>query len=144
MKLRDVMCSNLWPVVAYAAMILWFVVIGHMHLGLNFHFTADQFYALSQLDAIVHFAVALSLAATFTPVFGKKLALTQLIIVIIAWELFEMLVLSAIRPNLFSQPGRPGLLDFVYVSDTLDDIALGTAGALIGVYFGEASNTPSV
>lgn len=127
-------------------MIFWLVAVNHPHLGLNFNFTAEHFYALAQLDAIAHFSVALSLAATFTPVFGKKWTLARLIIVVIAWELVEMLVLATLRPDLFSQPGRLGLLDLVYVMDTLDDIALGIVGAFIGVYFGgtEPSNTSEV
>ena len=138
------MRSNLWPIAAYLTMIFWFIVINHTHIGLNFNFTPEQFYALSQLDAIAHFSVALSLAATFTPVFGKRWTLVRLIVVVFAWELMEMLVLAVIRPDTFSQPGRLGLLDLVYVYDTLDDIALGIAGALIGGFYGnEPSNTPS-
>lgn len=142
MKYRRVMTSNLWPVVCYLTMAFWLIVINHHHIGLDFHFTGEHFYALAQLDAIAHFSVALSLAATFTPVFGKKWTLARLIVVVIAWELLEMLVLSVIQPRIFSQPGRLGLLDLVYAFDTLDDIALGVAGALIGVFYGEASNTP--
>ncbi len=142
-KIPKIVQSNLWPIVCYLTMIFWLVVINHHHIGLNFGFTAEQYYALSQLDSIAHFSVALSLAATFTPVFGKRWTLAPLIVVIFAWELLEGLVLSTFRPDIFSQPGRAGLVDLVYVYDTLDDIALGIAGALIGVYGTEPSNTPS-
>mgnify|MGYP001575767798 FL=1 len=143
--LRRIMRSNLWPVAAYLTMALWFIVVNQHHIGLNFNTTSEQFYALAQLDAVAHFSVALSLAATFTPVFGKKWTLGRLIIIVIGWELVEMLVLSVFRPNIFSQPGRLGLLDLVYFYDTLDDIALGIAGTLAGVYHHgtEPSNTPS-
>lgn len=145
MKLRDIARSNLWPVACYLTMILWLLVINQRHIGLDFNTTAEQYYALSQLDSVAHFSVALSLAAVFTPVFGKRWTLARLTIVIIAWELVEMSILATFQSNLFSQPGRLGLLDLVYVYDTLDDIALGIGGALIGVFYGtEPSNTPSV
>lgn len=143
MTTRSIMRSNWWPIACYLTMIFWLVAINHHHIGLDFHFTAEHFYALSQLDAIAHFSVALSLAATFTPVFGKRWTLARLIAIVIAWELFEMFVLATLRPNIFSQPGRVGLLDLVYAFDTLDDIALGVAGSLVGVFYGEASNSPS-
>ena len=135
----------LLPVLAYAVMAFWLFVINHTHLGFDFNFTADDFAALSQLDAIAHFTVALSVAAVFTPVTGRKWTLTRLLILVVAWEIAEIFVLAAIRPDMFSQPGRYGLVDLVYVYDTLDDIALGTAGAFVGVYLSpEASNTPNV
>ena len=140
----------LLPVLAYTVMAFWLFVINHQHFGLDFHFTATDFAALAQLDAIAHFTVALSVAAVFTPVTGRKWTLTRLLILVVAWEIDEILVLVLIRPDMFSQPGRRGLFDLVYVYDTLDDIALGTAGALMGVYLSpdkectEASYTPKV
>ena len=142
---REILKSNWWPVFAYGVMATWLFVINHTHLGLDFNFTADDFAALSQLDAIAHFTVALSVAAAFTPVTGRKWTLTRLLLLVVVWEIAEIFVLAAIRPDMFSQPGRRGLVDLVYVYDTLDDIALGTAGALLGVYLSpEASNTPKV
>ena len=142
---REILKSNWWPVFAYGVMATWLVVINHTHLGLDFNFTAEHFYALSQLDAIAHFTVALSVAAAFTPVTGRKWTLTRLLLLVVVWEISEIFVLAAIRPDMFSQPGRRGLVDLLYVYDTLDDIALGTAGALLGVYLSpEASNTPKV
>ena len=142
---RKILESNYWPVLAYMSMATWLIVINHKNLGLDFHFTADDFTALSQLDAIAHFTVALSVAAAFTPVTGRKWTLTRLLLLVVVWEIAEIFVLAAIRPDMFSQPGRRGLVDLVYVYDTLDDIALGTAGAILGVYLSpEASNTPKV
>lgn len=132
--------SNLWPVVAYAVCALWLVVINHTHLGLDFHFTAEHFSALSQLDSIVHFTTALALATAFSRVRGPRWTVPRLITLVLLWEIAEAFVVGYVSPRIFSQPLRSGLLDLVYLFDTLDDIALGVAGALVGAYWTKPLN----
>lgn len=134
--------SNLWPVAAYAVMALWLVVINHTHLGLDFHFTAETFSALSQLDSVVHFTTALALAAAFSQVRGARWTVPRLLALVLVWEAAEALVVGYVSPRVFSQPGRLGLLDLVYLFDTLDDIALGVAGTLVGAYFTKPLSSP--
>jgi len=143
-KARDVLASNWWLVAAYLTMVLWLVVINHRNIGLDFGFGPTDFAALSQLDSVAHFTVALSLAAAFTQVRGRWWTLPKLLAVIVLWEAFEVYALLAFgKPDLFAMPDRRGLVDLVYLFDTLDDIALGTAGALVGCFLGaEGSNTP--
>ena len=138
--------SNYWPIAAYLTMLFWLVVINHGHLGLNFNFTPEHYAALSQLDSIAHFTVTLSIGATFAAVYGWRWTLPKLIFVMVVWEILEMVTITFLAPGIFAQHGRAGRIDLFYVFDTMDDLAVGLAGALIGVFFNrepdpEPSNT---
>ena len=143
MRWPKFMRSNWWPIAAYLVMLLWLVVVNHRHIGLDFGLTKEHYAALAQLDSVAHFTAALSLATTFTMVYGPKWTLPKLLVTILAWEIFEALALTFMAPNLFAQPGRPCLVDLVYLCDTLDDIALGVAAAFLGCHFTEPLNSTS-
>ncbi len=136
--------SNWWPVLAYLVMVLWLIVINQGNLHLNLNLTAEHYAALSQLDSVAHFTVALAVGAAFSQVYGRRWTFVRLAVVIFVWEVMEMFVLTQLAPDIFSMPGRPGIVDLIYIFDTLDDIALGLAGALVGCYLnGKPSNTAS-
>ena len=97
----------------------------------------DNPAALAQLDSVVHFTTALALSAAFTQVRGARWTVPRLLAIVLLWEAIEAFVMGYISPRIFSQPSREGLLDLVYLYDTLDDIALGVAGTLVGAYFKE-------
>ena len=131
--------SNLWPIAAYLVMALWLVVVNHTLIGLDFHFTSVQYAALAQLDSLVHFTVSLALTATFTQVYGWRWTLPKMILIMVAWEIAEVVSLAFLDSNMFAQPGRLGLSDPLYYAfDTADDLALGFAGGAVGAFFGAA------
>lgn len=140
MRMRKVLESNWWPVAAYFVMLSWLVVVNHVHIfDLNFNFTAEHYAALAQLDSTVHFAATLALSAAFTQVYGRRWTIPRLLILILAWEVFEVYALTSISSSLFTQPGRFGV-DLLYLMDTLDDLLLGLSGTILGAYLTKEPN----
>ena len=134
-KIAEIMQSNWWPVAAYLVAVLWLVTINIKLLLLRAGWTGDQYLLLAQLDSTVHYMTALSLASVGAPVLGRKRTLGILVTLILLWELFEWVYQPA-----FS--GDPLITSYSwYYADTMDDIAMGIAGTLTGVFFGtEALN----
>jgi len=135
--MSKIMRSNWWPIFSYLVMILWLITVNHTLIGLDFHFGPEQYAALAQLDGLVHFTTALALTATFTQVYGWRWTLPKMILIMVAWEILEVVSLVFVDPNMFAQPGRLGLSDPLYYAfDTADDLALGLAGSVVGAFFG--------
>ena len=135
---RNLMTSNWWPVAAYLTMALWLIMVNINNLPVGYRGSEQYFRTLSQLDGIAHFTVALSLTSVGVSVLGCRRTFGIMMALVLTWEAFEVLT----QPLLAGPSLR---LDSVYLVDMLDDITIGLAGALIGVYFGaEPSNTPVV
>lgn len=128
------------PVLAYLVGIVWLLAINIVNVarGLGFEIGPgeDYFYVLSQFDAIVHYMVALSLAVVGRTVLGPRRTVVILLVVILLWEVFEVMTMDA-----FTR--LPGITTTgAYYADTLKDLALGVAGVLTGAFLGgKASNT---
>ena len=119
------MRSNLWPVFAYLTAIIWLIMVGINKLG--GHAPPEYFQALSQLDSTAHFMVVLSISSIGVQVLGKRKTFALVIGLIVVWEIFEV----------FTQPllAGPSLrFDATYLMDTMDDLVMGLAGMLVGVY----------
>lgn len=130
-RLYLVFSSNLWPVAAYGVMAFWVV---------SSHFMSyESWLLLLPLNAVAHYTVTMSLAIVGTEWLGRRRTLLIVSVLIVTWEVFELWWFGMLLQNTLTDTSR-----FDYVSDTLDDIALGLAGLLTGAYFGAAkpSNTP--
>ena len=123
----NILRSNWWPVVTYFTMVAWLLTINRQLFG-DPVMPIDYYYndILIQFDGLVHYATALALASTGTLVLGRHRTLQIMLALIVLWEVFEIIVLPV--------TGTP--FDHRYVGDTFDDIAMGIAGILMGVYFG--------
>jgi hypothetical protein len=82
---------------------------------------------LSQFDGLAHYMTTLALATIGAEWLGRRKTLLIVLSLIVAWEVFE-----AVFQPLISLV----VLDTRYWADTADDLAIGVAGALTGVYFG--------
>jgi hypothetical protein len=105
--------------------------VGNLPLGVSP--SADYYLFMSQLDSIVHFMKALAISCVLVQIWPQRRTLGLLLFLIFAWEVFEFFTQDYLAREPVTQRIQ-------YYSDMLDDIALGTAGALIGVYF--ASDEP--
>lgn len=129
---RRAMRSNLWPVAAYVTGFLWLVLVNveNVPLGLAVTDQAAYYGILGQFDALVHYTVALSLAATAAASLGRRAALGLVVALVLVWEIFEFFT----QPFLANLPGITSTP--TYLADTMEDIAVGLAGALTGAFFG--------
>ena len=123
-----------WPIAAYVVAVLWLVVVNVKNLSPAFQPDGEHYTFLVQLDSTVHFMTALALSSVGASVLGRRRTLGIMIAIILLWELFEWVY----QPMLARAPVTSYLW---YYSDTMDDIAMGIAGTLTGVFFGtEALN----
>lgn len=130
-KTATIFRSNLWPVTAYATGLAWLLLVNVDNLPFGVHPADPAYYGfLGQFDALVHYMVALSLAVVVVEIWGRRAAIGLLAALILAWEIFEFFT----QPFLSNLPGITSTP--TYFADTMEDVAIGLAGALTGVYFG--------
>jgi len=120
------MHSRLWPVVAYAVMGLWLILVNAENLG--FSVTKPGFYGiLAEFDSVAHFSVALSLAVVSREMVGRSRTIQWMLVLFVGWEVFEVLSMPSLAATTLDQVGP------VYYFDTLQDVAMGVFGLLVGI-----------
>lgn len=135
--MSNLLRSRLWPILAYAACAAWLVVINLNVITRSFGYppgtapfvlTTEGAWFLTQFDGLAHYTTTLALATIGAEWLGRRKTLAIVLSLIVVWEVFEAIFQPLIGIV---------VLDLGYWADTADDLAIGVAGMLTGVFFGD-------